>query len=58
VRLQAVEALADEGGEKARSVLREAMRDDEEEVRDAAAAGIPDAEGANALHRSDLGRSR
>ena len=58
VRLQAVEAFADDGGEQARSVLREAMRDEEEEVRDAAAAGIPDADGPNVRHRADLERSR
>ena len=56
VRLRTVEALADQGGEPGRGILREALRDDDEEVRDAAAAGIPDAEVTDAVHQSDLRR--
>jgi hypothetical protein len=56
VRLRTIEALADQGGESAHRILREALRDNDEEVRDAAAAGIPSAEVANATHSMGLGR--
>jgi hypothetical protein len=56
VRLRTIEALADRGGEFAHRILREALRDNDEEVRDAAAAGIPSAEVANATHSMGRGR--
>jgi len=58
VRLRTVEALADHGGEPATQILREALRDSTEEVRDAAAAGIPSPEIANATPSTVAGRQQ